>query len=164
MYHRQISSGVWQCELWTNRDFEEHELVIAPVSSQAHESQLSFSDKCVLGLPRDGSRAPSELLALALDGNGQRGQMFARGPSGSLFWLVQRVPRPSQANISLDLIGWSHRVTLFLHYPKKPKHEEHWHSENLPLVPLMVNKKAIKAHTRLAVHQDLLESQDSENK
>ena len=66
--------------------------------------------------------------------------------------------------MSLDLAGWNHTVTLFPPVAKKLKHERLWNTEDLPSVSSMVNKKAIKAHTRLAVHQDVLESQDSENK
>ena len=63
--------------------------------------------------------------------------------------------------MSLDNVGWSHKVSLFPPLPKVPKHEVNWDTMDLPMVPLMVNKKAIKAHTRLVVHQDSQKSKAS---
>ena len=62
--------------------------------------------------------------------------------------------------MSLDLVSWTQTVTLFPPLPKKPKHEVHWEATDLPTVPVMVNKKAIKAHTRLVVHQEQQKSKD----
>ena len=36
-----------------------------------------------------------------------------------------------------------------------------WDTADLPMVPLMINKKAIKAHARLVVSQDLQKSKGS---
>ena len=36
-----------------------------------------------------------------------------------------------------------------------------WDTADLPMVPIMFNKKAIKAHTRLVVSQDLQKSKGS---
>ena len=164
--HRQNSSGAWKCELWTKRDFEKRELVFAPMSSQLKETHLSFAHNCVIGVPQHGPGAPSEPLALALDGRG-RASLASQNlvghaeHTGSLFWLVQRVPLTDPANMSLDNVGWSHKVSLFPPLPKVPKHEVNWDTTDLPMVPLMVNKKAIKAHTRLVVHQDSQKSKAS---
>ena len=116
--HRQNSSGAWKCELWTKRDFEKRELVFAPMSSQLKETHLSFAHNCVIGVPQHGPGAPSEPLALALDGRG-RASLASQNlvdqseHTGSLFWLVQRVSPQEPANMALDLVGWSHKVTLF---------------------------------------------------
>ena len=56
--------------------------------------------------------------------------------------------------MSLEHVGWSHKVTLFPPLPKILKHEVNWDTSDLPMVPNMINKKAIKAHTRLVVIQD----------
>ena len=63
--------------------------------------------------------------------------------------------------MSLDLVGWSRKVALFPPLPKMPKHEVIWGTTDLPTVPTMVNKKAIKAHTRLVVSQVLQKSKGS---
>ena len=164
--HRQNSSGAWKCELWTKRDFEKKELVFAPVSSQLKETHLSFSHNCVIGVPQHGPGAPPEPLTLAIDGRGRaslasKDLVDGNEHTGSLFWVVQRVPPQEPANMSLDLVGWTHKVTLFPPLPKMPKHEVNWDTTDLPSVPIMVNKKAIKAHTRLVVNQDLQKSKDS---
>ena len=164
--HRQNSSGAWKCELWTKRDFEKRELIFAPLSSQLKETHLSFSNNCVIGVPQHGRGAPPEPIALALDGRG-RASLASQNlvdnaeHTGSLFWLVQRVPLTDPANMSLDNVGWSHKVSLFPPLPKVPKHEVNWDTTDLPMVPLMVNKKAIKAHTRLVVHLDSQKSKGS---
>ena len=63
--------------------------------------------------------------------------------------------------MSLEHVGWSHKVTLFPPLPKILKHEVNWDTADLPMVPIMINKKAIKAHTRLVVSQDLQKSKGS---
>ena len=103
-------------------------------------------------------------FALALDGRG-RASLASNlvdnlEHKGSLFWLMQGVSPPEPGNMTLDLVGWSHKVTLFPPLPKKPKHEVQWEATDLPTVPVMVNKKAIKAHTRLVVHQEQQKSKD----
>ena len=96
---------------------------------------------------------------MALDGRGRsslasQNLVDSHEHTGSLFWLVQRVPQTETANMSLDLVGWTHTVALFPPLPKKPKHEVHWDPADLPTVPIMINKEAIKARTRLVVHLD----------
>ena len=63
--------------------------------------------------------------------------------------------------MSLDLVGWSHKVTLFPPLPKILKHEVNWDTADLPMVPIMINKKAIKAHTRLVVNQELQKGKET---
>ena len=72
--------------------------------------------------------------------------------TGSLFWLVLRTSEQAQANMVLESISWEHKVTMSLPL-KKRKHSVEWESRDLPTVPLLFNKKAIKAHQRLAVFQ-----------
>ena len=167
--HRQNASGAWKCELWTNRDFETHELVFAPLTSQLKETHLSFHNNCSIALPRHGPGAPRDNLQLALDGRGRaslasENLVDSSEHTGALFWLVQRVPRQEPANMSLDIVGWSHSVALFPPLPKKPKHETKWDAADLPTLPIMINKQAIKAHTRLTVMQDLQKSKDEVDK
>ena len=52
-------------------------------------------------------------------------------------------------------------MALFPPLPKMPKHEVTWDTTDLPSVPIMINKKAIKAHTRLVVCQDLPKSKET---
>ena len=149
--HRQNSSGAWKCELWTKRDFEKRELVFAPMSSQLKETHLSFSHNCVIGVPQHGRGAPLEPCALALDGRcraslASQNLVDTQEHKGALFWIVQRVPPEEPANMSLDMVGWRHKVTLFPPLPKVIKHEVDWETADLPVVPIMVNLKAIKAH------------------
>ena len=146
-----------------------NELVFAPLTSQLKETHLTFHHNCGIGLPRHGPGAPPDNLQLALDGRGRtslasENLVDSSEHTGALFWLVQRVPRQEPANMSLDIVGWSHSVALFPPLPKKPKHEMNWDAADLPTVPIMINKKAIKAHTRLTVVQDLQKSKDEVDK
>ena len=69
-----------------------------------------------------------------------------------MFWIVERTSDPSQANMCLEPVTWEHRVTLNMPLKKKKKHIVEWESKDLPSVPLLINKKAIKAHQRLSMH------------
>ena len=60
-----------------------------------------------------------------------------------------------EVNLEVDNVTMEHEIKVHLPAPKKRKTESvHWGSCDLPSFPLLVNKKAIKAHQRLAVFLD----------
>ena len=71
---------------------------------------------------------------------------------GSLFWLVLRSSDRSQANMVLESVSWEHKITISMPL-KKRKHVVDWDAKDLPSVPLLINKKPVKAHQRLVVFQ-----------
>ena len=73
--------------------------------------------------------------------------------TGSLFWLVTRTSEAPAANLSLEPVAWEHKVALTLPAKKKQKVTSEWDSSELPSIPLLVNKKALKAHQQLFVYQ-----------
>ena len=50
----------------------------------------------------------------------------------------------------LESVTWQHTITMNMPL-KKRKHSVEWESKDLPSVPVLINKKAIKAHQRLVV-------------
>ena len=157
--HRQNSKGAWKCELWTKRDFGTRELAFAPLSSQIKETHLTLAANCQIGVPVHGEGASPNGRCLAIDGR-TRASLASKDlldPSehtGSLFWIVERTSERSHANMVLEQISWEHKVTLNLPL-KKAKHTVEKEAKDLPCLSVLVNLKAVKAHERLVVFQDV---------
>ena len=60
---RKSDKGVWRSELWSNRDFEANELILAPLSSQLKETHLMAAAHAVVGVPKHGRGAHPETRA-----------------------------------------------------------------------------------------------------
>ena len=153
--HRQNSAGAWKCEVWTKRDFLPKELAFAPVSSLLKVSHLTLAANQPVGVPLHGAGAHPGGTPLALDGRARasiaaQDLVDSQEHKGSLFWIVERTSDSSQANMCLEPVTWEHRVTLNMPFKKKKKHTVEWESKDLPSVPLLINKKEIKAHQRLS--------------
>ena len=71
--------------------------------------------------------------------------------AGPLFWLVHRTNDKTKANMILEAVTWEQHVTLHMPF-KRVKHSQDWEPKDIPSVPILYNKIAIKAHERLAVH------------
>ena len=70
---------------------------------------------------------------------------------GSLFWLVLRSTDKALANMDFEPVTWEHKVTMNLPIKRQRRHTVEWEPKDLPSVPLLINKKASKARTRLVV-------------
>ena len=155
--HRQNDKGVWKDELWTKRDFQAFELQFAPLVSQIKETHLTLQANVVVGIPRHGRGASPGNQSLALDGRGKAllakaGTISTSEHKGNLFWLVQKSDSPSEANMALQPVTWEHQVTLNMPF-KKRKLSTSWATSELPSIPILVNLKPIKAHTRLMYYE-----------
>ena len=160
--HRQNSKGVWRDELWTNRNFAAHELVFAPLTSQLKDTHLTAAANAIVGLPRCGRGSHPERQEIALDGRARTsiappGAIDDNAHAGSLFWLVSRTSDASEGNMSWETSTFADSMEVnFACRPSKEKKRKllvDWASTDLPTIPLLTNKKAIKAHTRLLVFQ-----------
>ena len=156
--HRKNDRGAPKAEVWTNRAFEPWELQLAPYSTQIKDTHLTAASHAVVSLPKHGRGAHPENQCLALDGRGRslmakKGDLDEQEHTGSLFWLVQRTSDAAAANLSLEPLAWEHKIALTLPAKKKLKVTSEWDSSELPGIPLLVNKKALKAHQQLFVHQ-----------
>ena len=168
VFHRQNSAGAWKCELWTKRAFAPQELVFAPLSSQLKETHLTFAANCPVGVPKHGPGAHPDGCSLALDGRlrnslAKQDLVDSAEHKGSLFWLVQRSSDSSQANMVFESVSWEHKVTITMPL-KKRKHSVDWASKDLPTVPVLINKKAVKAHERLVVFLAPPKKEESKDK
>ena len=108
------------------------------------------------GVPKHGPGAHPEGSALALDGRtrtsiAKAGSLDSQEHLGSLFWLAHRSSDASEANMVLESCSWEHKVTLEMP-PKKKKHVVEWEPGDLPSIPLLLNKRAVKQHQRLVVY------------
>ena len=155
--HRMNDKGIWKDELWTKRDFSAGELMFAPLVSQLKETHLTLQSNVVLSFPRHGRGASPGGQALALDGRGKSilaktGTIDAAEHTGNLFWLVGKTIHKAESNMTLEPVSWEHHVTLTLPFKKKKVNSD-WASQDLPAIPVLVNTKTIKAHSKLMVYE-----------
>ena len=155
--HRTSKQGVPKDELWTKRDFAPQELQFAPLVSQIKETHLTLQSNAVVTLPKHGPGAHPEGSSIALDGRGRTslakvGVLDNSEHRGGLFWMVGKTQSASEPNMSLESVGFQQHIEL--HMPlKKRKASVLWEQKDLPSIPILVNKKTIKEHTRLMVFQ-----------
>ena len=155
--HRKNEKGAWKTELWTKRDFNPSEILFAPLSSQLKETHLMALASVQVDIPKYGSGAHPEGGNLSLDGRGSTvlaapGRVDSQEHQGNLFWLVQRTSDKVKVNMTLESVTMQQQVTLNFPVLKKKKHVVEWDPADLPSVPVLLNRKAIKAHTLLAVY------------
>ena len=64
--------------------------------------------------------------------------------------MVHRASSEKEANMVLEQVSSEQHVTL--HMPlKKKKTQVDWEPADVPTIPILMNKKAIKEHTKLLV-------------
>ena len=167
--HRKNDKGIWKDELWTKRDFDAWEIQLGPFSSQLKESHLMAAAHAVVGLPKHGRGAHPENLSLALDGRGRtsmakKDHLDSQEHLGSLFWLVSRTSTAPEANMALENVMLEYQVKVCLPAPKRRKVVSvPWESAEMPTIPIMVNKRALKKHTQLFVYQQDKKNEDKKN-
>ena len=83
---------------------------------------------------------------------------------GPLFYLVERSVDESEANMTLETVTWEYSARLQLPLEKKAKQAVEWKSPDLPNLPLLVNKKALKEHARLIVYQSIPRRQSGDSR
>ena len=57
--------------------------------------------------------------------------------------------------MALETVSFSHTVDLQLPLKKNKKAKVSWDSKDLPTIPILLNPKTIKPHTRLMVFQEV---------
>ena len=154
--HRKSENGIWRDELWTARDFDANELLLAPFTSQLKDTHLMASGHAVVDIPKHGRGAHPDGQSMALDGRtrnliAKKGVLGESEHKGSLFWIVGRTSKASEANLSLEPISFEQKTSLTLPNNKKRKISVDWAASEMPSIPILVNKKALKAHTQLLV-------------
>ena len=155
--NRQNDKGIWQSEVWTKRAFGEKDLLFAPQSSQLKDTHLMVNAHVQVGIPKHGRGSHPENQCLALDGRSRsriasKDIIDGQEHKGNLFWLVGRTATSSEANMILENASFEQKVTLVLPDNKRRKCTSDWSSSELPQIPILMNKKAIPAQTRLMVH------------
>ena len=166
---QENSKGVWRDELWTLRSSEAEELIFAPLVSQIRESHLVTPYNVPIGVPPGGPGAHPEKSALALDGRlrqtlAKEGVVDAQKHTGILFFVVERSQVEDEANMVLEVVPWEYSVDIEMPLKKRKKQSVQWNDQDLPSLSILVNKKAIKEHTRLVVHQAIPKRQSGEGR
>ena len=159
--HRKDLKGVWKSEVWTKRDFEKHEILLGPWTSQIKEQRFTAAAHAVLGLPPFGRGAHPESLTMALDGR-CRSQLASKDMidpeehTGSLYWAISRTQDLKKANLEPELFKFQMDLKVSCAGPvaKKLKSQSavSWDPSELPSFPVLVNKKAILKSTMLCVY------------
>ena len=160
--HRKLEeSGAFTTEVWTRRDFAANEILLAPFSSQLKDTHITKAANATLGIPKHGRGSCPGFENLALDGR-TRSTMAKQGTidnpdelTGSLFWLITRTSKGSEANLVKESIGGEIYTNLKLPSSIKKARKEQgksdWPTHEVPTIPILVNKKPIKKHVLLAV-------------
>ena len=109
---------------------------------------------CPVGVPQCGPGKHPEGHSMALGGRtrtsiASKDLFDGAEHTGSLFWLVHRTSDSTEANMSLEQTPFEMHCTI--HLIKKHKHNWDWQSEDLPKIPILMNRKTIKQHQRLAM-------------
>jgi hypothetical protein len=162
--------GIWKDEVWTKTDFEPLELQLGPFSSQLKDTHLMAACHAVVGLPKHGRGAHPEDQSLALDGRGKtqmagKGALDSEEHHGSFYWMVTRTSNITEANMSLENVTFEHQMKVSLPAPKRRQvNTVQWEYSELPTLPILVNKKAIKKHTKLLVFQEEKKKEDKKDK
>ena len=91
---------------------------------------------------------------MALDGRtrtciASKGLIGGAAHTGSLFWLVHRTSDSTEAKLTLE--NTSFYMCCTVHLNKKQTHSWDWESEDLPNIPIRMNRNTIKQHQRLAM-------------
>ena len=66
--------------------------------------------------------------------------------------------------MTLETVNWEYSAHLELPLKKKAEQQVEWKSVDLPNIPILVNKKGIKEHTRLVVYQKVPKRQSGESR
>ena len=68
--------------------------------------------------------------------------------------MVTRTSKASEANLIMEDITFEHQVSVNLPGPKRRKITRvHWETADLPTIPILVNNRDLKKHTKLQVFQ-----------
>ena len=144
-------------ETWTRREFEPMEIMFAPFSSQLKDTHLMAAAHAPVNLPKHGRGAHPSNGNLALDGRMRnviagKGVLDTEEHAGSLFWCVTRTSDMTRVNLDLDQVTWDMQIKMSVPAPKRRKVDPNeWTSSELPVIPILVNKKKIGKHTRLCM-------------
>ena len=90
--------------------------------------------------------------------------MDAQKHTGILFFVVERSQVEDEANMVLEVVPWEYSVDIEMPLKKRKKQSVQWNDQDLPSLSILVNKKAIKEHTRLVVHQAIPKRQSGEGR
>ena len=152
---RRNSKGAWSNEVWTLRDFKAKEIQILPVTSQLKGSHLTSGASALVGLPTHGAGKHPSGSSVALDGRGRSFLHRAGAPGeatvetkGSLYWIISRTDKKGDANLSEESTTFGSSFEINILGVKK---NIQWGSSDMPVIPIMTNRKAIKKETLLKV-------------
>ena len=90
--------------------------------------------------------------------------MDAQKHIGVLFFVVERSQVQDEANMVLETVPWEYSVDIEMPLKKRKKQSVQWNAQGLPSISILVDKKAIKEHTRLVVHQQVPKRQSGESR
>ena len=155
--NRRNKGGTWRSELWTARDFAPYDFMVAPVTSICRETHLTNLANAVVGLPKHGSGAHPSGKSLAMDGKSRtlvakKGSLDDTEHLGGLFWIIGRTSIQKEANLEHEQVPFDLSLSFCLPHQKKRKTHSSWCPSDLPAIPVLTNKKALKAHTMLLAY------------
>ena len=157
--HRANAAGARRTEVWTNKEFAPGALMFGPWTHEIKERLYTTGLSVHLALPREavpGGRA------LALDGRNRNHLCHANArchiPNavGNLFWAIARTQDRAIANLTLEWCsitapGGGLQITLPMGHGQ---HKVKLNKDDLPKVPVLINKKKVHGMTMLVALDD----------
>ena len=90
---RKDEKGNTRSELWTMRDFDKNEIMLAPCTSQLKNTHITGHAHAMVNIPKHGRGSQVDGLAMVLDGRtrtivSKKGIVDDEEHTGSLYWLL----------------------------------------------------------------------------
>ena len=138
-------------EVWTNRAFAKHELVLVPVSHLVFDKLWTKEQCASVVMPENGHFAWPTRRTVGLDGRNQG--LIDKDGSGTLFWNITRTPDQAASNLILEhtqvILG-----DVSVTFPHQKRRRVAYGASDTPQVPVLVNPKAIEKRTMLVALED----------
>ena len=82
----------------------------------------------------------------------QKGSIDPEEHLGSFFWMVGRTSKGKEANLEMQSVSFESSCKVCLPAPKRRKVSNvSWDTDEMPSLPIIVSKKALKKDTKLLV-------------
>ena len=159
-HRQQMPKGTWHLEVWTSRAFTAGEILIGPMCTDIRDRMWSTHASVLIQLPLNGDSSHPEKKHMVLEGKGRQSIATPKllddeGHRGGLFWAITRQgDKTKEHNLTIETVTWEASMILKLPGGRK-KSKVEMDSKDLPILPVMMNKKPIPIHTKLVVYQDL---------
>ena len=110
----------------------------------------------VVSTPKHGRGSHPTSKVIALDGRSKTKvglQGDGEGPQfGEIFWVIERTSKAKDANLVFEPTTAKMTLNMGIVGTKKPLTDT-WKEQDMPAIPLLINKQKVKKQTKLVAYQ-----------